>query len=160
MKNRKEYFMKLALKEAKKAFDRGEVPVGCVIVLDDVVISKGYNKVRSKKSGVFHAEIDALIKAGKKIGDFRLENCEMFVTLEPCAMCSGAVVNSRIKKIYIGAMETKRGFCGSCFNLFEKEELNHRVEYETGILEEECLEILRKFFAEIREKKNESNNLS
>lgn len=150
--NREEKFMKSALKEAKKAFEKDEVPVGCVVVFEDKIISRGYNKVMKKKSAVFHAEIEALIKAGKKIGDFRLEDCEMFITLEPCAMCAGAIVNSRIKKVYIGAMDVKRGFCGSCFNLFEKEELNHKVEYETGILKEECLEIIRDFFKKIREK--------
>lgn len=151
--NREEKFMKFALKEAKKAFDSEEVPVGCVVVYDDKIVARGYNKVMKKKSGVFHAEIDALIKAGKKLGDFRLEECELFVTLEPCAMCAGAIVNSRIKKVYIGAMDVKRGFCGSCFNLFEKEELNHKVEYETGILEEECLKLIRDFFKSLREKK-------
>lgn len=151
--NREEKFMLMALKEAKKAFDMDEIPVGCVIVFQDRVIARGHNKVMNKKSAVFHGEIDALIKAGEKMGDFRLEDCEMFVTLEPCAMCAGAIVNSRIKKLYIGAMDLKRGFCGSCFNLFEKEELNHKVEFETGILERECLDIIREFFQKLREKK-------
>lgn len=151
--NRVEKFMKIALNEAKKAYEKEEVPVGCVIVLGDKIIAKGNNAVMKKKSAVFHAEIEALIKAGKKIGDFRLEECEMFVTLEPCAMCAGAIVNSRIKKLYVGAMDVKRGFCGSCFNLFEKEELNHKVQYETGVLEEECLNLLRDFFKSLRDKK-------
>ena len=153
--NRDEYFMSLALKEAKKAYDKGEVPIGCVIVKDDKIISRGHNRVLSKKSGVYHAEIIAINKAGQKLGDFRREDTELFVTLEPCCMCAGAIVKSRIKRVVIGAMDVKRGFCGSIENVLDRQELNHRSIIKTGVLEEECLEILQDFFKILRsEKKN------
>lgn len=140
--NRDEYFMDLALKEAKKAYDKGEVPIGCVIVKDDKIISKGHNLVLSKKSGVYHAEIIAINKAGQKLGDFRLEDTELFVTLEPCCMCAGA-------------MDVKRGFCGSIENVLDRQELNHRSIIKTGVLEQKCLDILQDFFKNLRsEKKN------
>ncbi|MCI5996814.1 MAG: tRNA adenosine(34) deaminase TadA [Peptoniphilaceae bacterium] len=151
--NREEKFMKLAINEAKKAYLKNEVPVGCVIVKDDKVIARGHNQVMKKKSALFHAEMIALEKAGKKLGDFRLENCELYVTLEPCCMCAGAIVNSRIKKVIVGAMDVKRGFCGSVENLLDKKELNHKVECVTGILKDECLEILQNFFKILRNKK-------
>ena len=153
--NRDEYFMKFALKEAKKAYDKGEVPVGCVIVKDDKIISKGYNQVLNRKSGIYHAEIIAIKKAGKKLGDFRLEGTEIFITLEPCCMCAGAIINSRINRVVIGAMDHKRGFCGSIENILDRQELNHKSIIETGVLENECLEILQEFFKNLRsEKKN------
>ena len=140
--SRDEYFMDIALKEAKKAYNKGEVPIGCVIVKDDKIVSRGHNQVLSKKSGVNHAEIIAINKAGQKLGDFRLEDTELFVTLEPCCMCAGAIVNSRIKRVIIGAMDVKQ-------------ELNHRSIIKTGVLEQKCLDILQDFFKNLRsEKKN------
>lgn len=156
--NRDKYFMSLALKEAKKAYDNGEVPVGCVIVKDDKVIARGRNRVLSKKSGVYHAEIVAINKAGQKLGDFRLEDTELFVTLEPCCMCAGAIVNSRIKRVVIGAMDIKRGFCGSIENVLDRQELNHRSIVETGVLEKECLDILQDFFKNLRSEKKSKWN--
>ena len=156
--NRDEYFMSFALREAKKAYDKGEVPVGCVIVKNDKIISRGHNQVLSKKSGVYHAEIIAINKAGKKLGDFRLEDTEIFVTLEPCCMCAGAIVNSRIKRVVIGTMDPKRGFCGSIENVLDRQEMNHKSIIETKVLEKECLEILQDFFKILRsEKKNKWN---
>ena len=154
--DRYEKYMNLAIKEAKKAFMENEVPVGCVIVKDDVVISRGYNQVMGKKSAVYHAEIVAIKKAGKKLGDFRLEECEMYVTLEPCAMCAGAIINSRIKRVIIGARDVKRGFCGSVDNLLDKRELNHKSEVVFGVLEERCLSIIQDFFKNLR-KNNKSD---
>ncbi len=151
--NRDEYFMKFALKEAKKAYDKGEVPIGCVIVKDDKIISKGYNQVLNRKSGIYHAEIIAIKKAGKKLGDFRLEGTEIFITLEPCCMCAGAIINSRIKRVVIGAMDIKRGFCGSIENVLDRQELNHKSIIETGVLENECLDILQEFFKNLRSEK-------
>lgn len=151
--NRDEYFMSFALKEAKKAYDNGEVPVGCVIVKDDKIIARGHNQVLNKKSGVYHAEINAIKKAGKKLGDFRLEDTEIFVTLEPCCMCAGAIINSRIKRVIIGAMDPKRGFCGSIENILDRQELNHKSILETRVLEKECLKILQDFFKNLRSEK-------
>lgn len=156
--NRDKYFMSLALKEAKKAYDKGEVPVGCVIVKDDRIIARGHNQVLSKKSGVYHAEIVAINKAGQKLGDFRLEDTELFVTFEPCCMCAGAIVNSRIKRVVIGAMDIKRGFCGSIENVLDRQELNHRSIVETGVLEKECLDILQDFFKNLRSEKKSKWN--
>lgn len=153
-----EKFMRLAINEALKAKKIDEVPVGCVIVKNGNVISKGYNRVVKEKSAIFHAEIIALEKAGKKLGDFRLEDCELYVTLEPCAMCAGAIVNSRIKRVIIGVMDIKRGFCGSIENLLDKKELNHKALITTGVLENECLLILQDFFKKLRESRRESWN--
>ena len=139
--NRDEYFMKFALKEAKKAYDKGEVPIGCVIVKDDRIIARGHNQVLNRKSGIYHAEIIAIKKAGKKLGD------------EPCCMCAGAIINSRIKRVVIGAMDIKRGFCGSIENVLDRQELNHKSIIETGVLENECLDILQEFFKNLRSEK-------
>ena len=150
-----ENFMQAAIKEAKKAYEKLEVPVGAVIVKDGKIISRGYNIKEEKKDTTKHAEIIAIQKASKKLGGWRLNDCEMYVTLEPCPMCAGAIIQSRIKKVYIGAMDEKTGACGSVLNLFEDYEFNHKVEIETGILEIECNELLKKFFKELREiKKN------
>lgn len=145
-----EKYMKEALKQAKKAEDIGEVPIGCVIVYDDKVIARGYNKRNSKNSTLAHAELIAIDKASKKIGDWRLEDCIMYVTLEPCQMCAGAIVQSRMKKVGIGAMNPKAGCAGSILNLLQVEEFNHQVEIATGILEEECVTILQTFFKNLR----------
>ena len=149
----KEYYMKKALKEAQKAYDKLEIPVGAVIVKDGKIIARAYNQKETKTDTTKHAEILAIQKASKKIEAWRLVDCEMYVTLEPCSMCAGAIINSRIKKVYIGAMDEKTGAVGSVFNLFEDYKFNHKVESETGILKEECENILKKFFKELRKMK-------
>ena len=133
-----EKFMQEALKEAKKAYDKLEVPVGCVIVKDGKIIARGHNLKETKKDTTKHAEIIAIEKASKKLGAWRLLDCEMYVTLEPCSMCAGAMVNSRIKKLYIGALDEKTGAVGSVLNLLEDYKFNHNIEVEKGILKEDC----------------------
>lgn len=151
----KEHFMKEALKEAKKAYDKLEIPVGAVIVKDGKVIARGHNVKEEKKDTTKHAEIIAIQKASKKLDNWRLNDCEMYVTLEPCSMCAGAIIQSRIKKVYIGAMDEKTGACGSVLNLFKDYKFNHQVEEENGILKEECEKMLKSFFVELRKiKKN------
>lgn len=145
-----EYFMKEALKEAEKAYKKLEVPVGAVIVKDDKIIARAHNKKEEKNSPIMHAEIIAIEKACKRINNWRLTGCKMYVTLEPCPMCAGALVNSRIDKIYIGAKDPKTGACGSKLNLLQECEFDTSVEIENGILQEECQEILKVFFKEIR----------
>lgn len=152
--NSKEKFMRLALKEAQKAFDKEEIPVGVVIVKDGKVIAKAHNLKESKNSATSHAEILAIEKACKKLNAWRLLDCEMYVTLEPCPMCAGALINSRIKKIYIGTDDPKTGACGSKLNLLEDYSFNHNVEIEKYILKEECSKILKDFFKMLREQKN------
>lgn len=149
-----EKFMKEALKEAKKAYEKDEVPVGAVIVKDGKIIARAHNLKETKLDTTCHAEILAIKKASRKLNSWRLENCEMYVTLEPCSMCAGALIQSRIKKVYIGTMDYKTGACGSVFNLLEDYTFNHKVECETGILSKECEKILQDFFKELRKKKN------
>ncbi len=148
-----EYFMKQALKEAEKAYKKLEVPVGAVIVKDGTIIARGYNQKETKKDTTKHAEIIAIQKASKKLGSWRLIDCEMYVTLEPCSMCAGAIINSRIKKIYIGTMDQKTGAVGSVLNLLEDYKFNHKVEIESGIMQKECEKILKDFFKELRKSK-------
>lgn len=150
-----EKFMREALKEAQKAYNKEEVPVGAVIVKNDKIIARGHNSKEEKNNTIKHAEIIAIEKASRKLSNWRLENCEMYVTLEPCPMCAGAIINSRIKKVYIGALDEKTGACGSVLNLFNYP-FNHRVEFKTGILELECKSLLQNFFKELRKKKKES----
>lgn len=150
-----EKFMKIALKEARKAYDKGEIPVGAVIVKDDIVIAKAHNLKELKNDTTKHAEILAIQKASKKLASWRLENCEMYVTLEPCSMCAGALIQSRLKKVYIGTMDYKTGACGSVLNLLKDFKFNHIVEVETGILKEDCENILKSFFKELRKSKKE-----
>ena len=145
-----EKFMKEALKEAKKAYDKLEVPVGAVIVKDGKVIARAHNLKETKYDTTNHAEIIAIQKASKKLKSWRLLDCEMYVTLEPCSMCAGAIINSRIKKVYIGANDEKTGAVGSILNLFEDYKFNHNVEFEKGILKKECENILKDFFKELR----------
>ena len=150
----KEKFMKEALKEAKKAYDKLEVPVGAVIVKDGKIIARAHNLKETKKDTTKHAEILAIEKASKKLGAWRLLDCEMYVTLEPCSMCAGAMINSRIKKLYIGALDEKTGAAGSVLNLFDYP-FNHKVEVEKGIMKENCEKILKEFFKDLRKlKKN------
>ncbi len=152
----KEKFMKEALKEAKRAYEKEEIPVGAVIVKDNKIIARAYNQKEEKRDTTKHAEIIAIQKASKKIDDWRLQDCEMYVTLEPCSMCAGAIIQARIKKIYIGTMDEKTGACGSVLNLLEDYKFNHKVEIEKDILKPECEEIIKQFFKELRKSK-ESN---
>ena len=145
-----EKFMKEALKEAKKAYDKLEVPVGAVIVKDGKIISRAHNLKETKCDTTNHAEMLAIQKASKKLKSWRLLDCEMYVTLEPCSMCAGAIINSRIKKVYIGANDEKTGAVGSVLNLFDDYKFNHNVEFEKGILKEDCENILKAFFENLR----------
>lgn len=149
--------MKEALKEAKKAYDKLEVPVGCVIVKDGKIIARAHNLKETKLDTTKHAEILAIQKASKKLESWRLIDCEMYVTLEPCSMCAGAIINSRIKKLYIGTMDEKTGAVGSKLNLLEDYTFNHKVEITTGVLQEECEKILKDFFKLLRKIKKEEN---
>ena len=157
--------MKEALKQAKKAAAIEEVPIGCVIVHEGKVIARGYNKRNLKKNTLAHAEIIAMNKASKVIGDWRLEDCTMYVTLEPCPMCAGAIVQARIPRVVVGSMNPKAGCAGSVLNILQTEGFNHQVSVETGILGEECSEMLSSFFRELRKlkkarKKQESQSLT
>ena len=148
-----ERYMKEAIKQAKKAYALDEVPIGCVIVQDNKIIARGYNRRNTDKNALAHAEISAIKKASKKTGDWRLEDCTMYVTLEPCQMCAGAIVQSRMKKVVIGAMNPKAGCAGSIINILQMKQFNHQAEMENGILEQECADMLSTFFKELREKK-------
>lgn len=148
-------FMKAAIKEAMKAESIEEVPVGAVVVLDGKIVSRAHNKRNTDHDGTAHAEILALKKAGKKLNRWNLTDCELYVTLEPCAMCAGAAVNSRIKKIYFGAYDRRYGCCGSIMNITDSE-LNHKVEVQGGIMESECAEMLSEFFKKLRERNKKS----
>ena len=148
-----EKFMKEALKQAQKAYEKEEIPVGAVIVKNHKIIARAYNEKEYKLDTTKHAEILAIQKASKKLKAWRLTDCEMYVTLEPCAMCAGALIQSRIKKVYIGTMDEKTGACGSVLNLLEDYTFNHKVEVETGILRQECEQILKTFFKELRKSK-------
>ena len=149
----KEKFMKEALKEAKKAYEKEEIPVGAVIVKDNKIIARAYNQKEEKRDTTKHAEIIAIQKASKKIDAWRLQDCEMYVTLEPCSMCAGAMIQARLKKVYIGTMDSKTGACGSVLNLLEDYKFNHKVEIESGIMQKECEKILKDFFKELRKSK-------
>lgn len=149
----KEKYMEQALKEAKKAYNKAEVPIGVVIVKNDKIIARAHNLKEIKKDTIEHAEIRAIKKASKKLDAWRLTDCEMYTTLEPCPMCAGAIIQSRIKKVYIGAMDEKTGACGSVLNLLKDYKFNHTVELEYGILEEECKKILKDFFKMLRKNK-------
>lgn len=146
-----EKYMKAAIREAKKALKLHEVPIGCVIVHGDKIIGRGYNRRNTDKTALGHAEITAIKKANKVIDDWRLEDCTMYITLEPCQMCSGAIVQSRIPKVIVGAMNPKAGCAGSIINILQIPQFNHQVEFEKGILEEECTALLTDFFKELRE---------
>ena len=146
-------WMKEALKEAQKAYKKDEVPVGCVIVYNNKIIARGHNLKETKNNAIMHAEIVALQKAYKKREAWRLIDCDMYVTLEPCIMCAGAIVHSRIRNLYIGALDPKAGAVYSIDNILEKKELNHKVNYEYSFLEKECSEILKRYFKEKRNNK-------
>ena len=144
--------MREAIKQAKKAAKIGEAPIGAVIVRNGEVIARGYNKRETKKNALLHAEIIAIDRACKKLGGWRLPGCEMYVTLEPCPMCSGAIINSRIEKVFFGAYDKKAGCCGSAADLFAEGMFNHRPEIVGGVMREECAELLTGFFRSLREK--------
>jgi tRNA(adenine34) deaminase len=144
------YYMKEALKQAKKAYDLGEVPIGCVIVYDGQIIGRGYNRRNTDKSVLCHAEISAMKKAGKTIKDWRLEDCTLYVTLEPCQMCAGAIVQARIPKVVIGCQSQKSGCGGTILNILENPDFNHQCEVVWNVMEEDCSSILKKFFLELR----------
>lgn len=154
-----EKFMKEALKEAKKAYNKLEIPVGAIIVKDGEIIAKAHNLKETKFDTTKHAEILAIQKASKKLQSWRLLDCEMYITLEPCSMCAGAIINSRIKKIYIGTLDEKTGAAGSVLNLFEDYKFNHNVEVKKGIMQKECEDILKKFFKMLRKYKKEHKEL-
>ena len=144
--------MKEAIRQAKKAAAMNEVPIGCVIVYEDKIIGRGYNRRMTDKSALAHAELNAIKKACRVTGDWRLDDTEMYVTLEPCQMCAGAIIQSRIRKLYIGAMNPKAGCAGSIINLFDEPRFNHHVEVTTGILKEESSMLLKNFFSNLRKK--------
>lgn len=150
-----EKYMKAAISQAKKALKLNEVPIGCIIVHHDRIIGRGYNRRNTDKTTLGHAEIIAIKKASKALGDWRLEECTMYITLEPCQMCSGAIVQARIPKVIIGAMNPKAGCAGSIINLLQMHQFNHQVEIEKGILEKECTSLLTSFFKELREIKKQ-----
>ena len=145
-----EKYMKMAIAQAKKAYSLGEVPIGCVIVYKGKVIGRGYNRRKTDKNTLSHAELTAIKKASKVIGDWRLEGCTMYVTLEPCQMCAGACVQARLDRVVIGCMSPKSGCAGSILNILQREEFNHQVDITNGILEDECSNMLSKFFSELR----------
>lgn len=145
-------YMKAALKLAQKAADEGEVPVGAVVVCDGKIVGRGRNRRETKKNAIHHAEIEAIEKACKKLGGWRLHKCDLYVTLEPCPMCTGAIINARIKTLYYGAKDEKAGSCGTLVNLFDLP-YNHKPEVISGVMEEECADILKKFFKDLRERK-------
>lgn len=151
----KEHYMKQALKEAEKAYKKLEVPVGAVIVKDGKIIARAHNQKETRTDTTKHAEILAIQKASKKLESWRLIDCEMYVTLEPCSMCAGAMINSRIKKVYIGTCDEKTGAAGSVLNLFEDYKFNHKVEIEKGIMQEDCEKILKDFFKMLRKIKKQ-----
>lgn len=151
-------FMKEALRQARKAYDIGETPIGAVIVQDDKVIARGYNKRETKKNALLHAEMIAIDKACRKLGGWRLPRCEMYVTLEPCAMCAGAITHTRIERLYFGAYDKKTGCAGSVCNLFEPNLFCHTVQVTGGVMENECASLIKSFFRELRACKKYNNN--
>jgi tRNA(adenine34) deaminase len=145
-----EIFMNEALIEARKAYDIKEVPIGAVIVRNGEIIGRGYNQKETLKDATLHAEISAIKDACKKLGGWRLPGCTMYVTLEPCAMCAGALVNARVERLVIGAPDYKTGACGSVLNIVQMDELNHQIDVQLGVLQDECSNLLKEFFVELR----------
>lgn len=157
--DQKEKFMREAIRQARKAEKIDEVPIGCVIVYENKIIARGYNRRNIDKNTLAHAELSAIKKASKKLGDWRLEGCTMYVTLEPCQMCAGVIVQARIDKVVIGSMNPKAGCAGSVLNLLQISAFNHQVELETGVLEAECSSMLSNFFKNLRIKKRQIKQL-
>jgi tRNA(adenine34) deaminase len=155
MMTEQEKFMKEAIRQARKAEALNEVPIGCVIVCGGKIIALGYNRRNTDKNTLSHAELNAIRKASKKLGDWRLEGCTMYVTLEPCQMCAGALVQSRIDEVVIGCMNPKAGCAGSVMNILQSEQFNHQVKITRGVLEEECSAMLSGFFRKLREQKKQ-----
>ena len=155
----KKFFMEEALKQAKKAYNCKEVPVGAIIVKDNKIIAKAFNKREKCQNALYHAEILAINKACKKLKSFRLDECEMYVTLEPCPMCAGAIINARLKKLYFGAPDFNYGCCGSKYNFLQDKAFEHLVEVEGNILSKECSDIIKQFFIEIREEKKNAKKI-
>lgn len=154
-----EKFMREAIRQAKKAYKLREVPIGCVIVYEGKIIARGYNRRNTDKNTLSHAEMNAIRKASRKLGDWRLEGCTLYVTLEPCQMCAGAIIQARVSRVVIGSMNPKAGCGGSVLNLLEMDQFNHQAEVTRGVLEEECSQMLSGFFKELREwKKQEKSN--
>lgn len=147
-----EKYMKEALRQARKAYKMGEAPIGCVIVCEGKIIARGYNRRNTDKSTLSHAEILAIKKAAKVVGDWRLEGCTMYVTLEPCQMCAGAIVQARVDRVVMGCRNAKAGCAGSVINLLQMDQFNHQVELTEGILQEECSTLMSGFFRELRER--------
>ena len=158
--NQDEKYMREAIRQAKKAYALEEVPIGCVIVYQDKIIGRGYNRRTVDKNTLSHAELQAIRKASKKMDDWRLEDCTMYVTLEPCQMCSGAIVQARIKRVVVGCMNPKAGCAGSILNLLDMKEFNHQVELTTGVLEEQCSGMMKQFFKELRQKQKDKKKKS
>ncbi len=152
-----EKYMRAAISQAKRAYQKNETPIGCVIVFSDKIIARGYNKRNWKKNTLAHAEILAINKASKAIGDWRLEDCTLYVTLEPCPMCAGAIIQARIPRVVIGSMNPKAGCAGSVMNLLQTPGFNHRADVTTGVLGEECSQLMKDFFRELRAKKRMAN---
>lgn len=150
-----EKYMREALKQAKKAYALGEVPIGCVIVHEGKIIGRGYNRRNTDKNTLSHAEITAIRKASKVIGDWRLEECTLYVTLEPCQMCAGAIVQARIPEVVLGCMNPKAGCAGSILNILDMPEFNHQVTVSRGVLEQECSDMLKRFFTGLRARNKE-----
>ena len=148
-----EKYMKEAIRQAKKAYKLDETPIGCVIVHGGKIIGRGYNRRNTDKSPLAHAEITAIKKASKKLGDWRLEECTLYVTLEPCQMCAGAIIQSRVTRVVVGCMNPKAGCAGSVLNLLDVKAFNHQAQLTTGVLEEECSALMTGFFRELRERK-------
>lgn len=151
--DRDEYYMKLAIEEAKKAEEKGEVPIGCIIVLNDQIIARAHNLREMLQNALAHAELLAIDEACKKLNTWRLEEAELFVTLEPCPMCAGGIIQSRIKRVVYGAKDPKAGCAGTLMNLLQDERFNHQAEVKGGILQEECGSLLTQFFKNIRNQK-------
>ncbi|HML37067.1 MAG TPA: tRNA adenosine(34) deaminase TadA [Bacillota bacterium] len=154
-----EHFMQEALKEAEKALFIGEVPVGAVIEKDGKIVGRGHNMTETAKDPTAHAEILAIREAAKELGGWRLLGCRMYVTAEPCSMCAGAMVLSRLEKVWIGTPDPKTGACGSLMNILQDERLNHNVQIETGIMQQQCEKIMKTFFQKLRKKKSEENTI-
>ena len=151
-----ERYMKEAIRQARKAWKLNEVPIGCVIVKDDKIIARGYNRRNTDKNTLAHAELLAIRKASKVLGDWRLEECTMYITLEPCQMCAGAIVQARVPKVVIGSRNPKAGCAGSILNLLDVPQFNHQVELTEGVLEEECSVMLSDFFRELRNRRKKA----
>ena len=151
-----EKYMRAALKQAEKAYNLGETPIGCVIVHEDKIIARGYNRRNTDKNPLAHAEVAAIKKASKKLSDWRLEECTLYVTLEPCQMCAGAIVQARIPRVVIGSMNPKAGCAGSILNILQIPTFNHQCEITKGVCEEECSEMLTTFFKELRKNKKKN----